>query len=305
MAKKVLIEGVIGADTTASGIRAALEGATDIELRINSPGGDAYEGIALHNLLAEHRRAGHRIEAVVDGICASAATYIAAAAHHVSVPENAVWMVHEPHSSAIGTAADFASASKQLAALAEIMVDGYAARTKRTRGEIANELKAETFYYGPEIIAAGYADAALPALAQHSGERVQAVALARGAVANAMAKLQATPVSARAPAPPEAVAPEPSAVAERERILAIIRALGLTDARGQTAMELASDPHITAESAERILATMATPGRTPEAQARLEDEWVKRGGPEIRGHHSAGLGEGGKPDWQRLLERIA
>ncbi len=68
------------------------EGTEEIRLHINSPGGEVYEGIAILNALRAHPA---RVVAVVDGLAASAASFIATGADEVVMSENTELMIHD------------------------------------------------------------------------------------------------------------------------------------------------------------------------------------------------------------------
>src|SRR4029077_12753927 len=63
----------------------------NISLRINSPGGDVFDGVAIHNALKNHKAT---VTAHVDGIAASAASFIAMAADKIVMPSNSFMLVH-------------------------------------------------------------------------------------------------------------------------------------------------------------------------------------------------------------------
>ncbi|MCF7978814.1 MAG: Clp protease ClpP [Chromatiaceae bacterium] len=320
--KTIPIDGVIGLDVTTASIRSALAGAGDVDLKIQSGGGSAYDCIGIHNLLAEHRRAGHQVTASIDGLCASAATYIAAAANHIRVPANGVWMVHRPWTMVLGTASDFQHVADQLGAVESIMVDGYPARTGRAREAIAAEVADETFLYGQQIVDAGYADELIPGTDQAPSDRTAALAFAKGALADTQAKLRShgetldperlaalIGPSARAPTnrplpPPPAPPPAPAgaiapgAQAERERITGILAALDASDPRTLTALELVADPNIGAETAARILARLpAQPTPAPRSgPSEFEKHMAALGNPPI-GPDSDPAREPATVDW--------
>lgn len=306
MPTQINIDGVIGIDTTTAAIRAALASAGDVELRIHSPGGSAYDGIAIHNLLAEHRRIGRKVTATIDGLSASAASYIAAAAEHISVPANAVWMVHRPAALVLGDASDCQAVAEQLAAVEAILVDGYTRKTGRDRAEIAAEVLAETWLYGQQIIDSGYADELIPSTDSAPSDRAQALALAKGAFADATAALKQSgqtldPQRIAAligrPITTKATAPEDAATAERERIRAVFaqRVPGY----------------------DKLIEQLAFDGRSTAADAAMAILERER---ELRAHHMAAIEatppavdactapEPGTarsaPDWGRILRAI-
>lgn len=81
----------------------ALGDITHINLHINSPGGDVFEGIAIFNALKTH---GASITVYVDGVAASMASVIAMVGNPVIMPENSFMMIHKPFGFTGGDAED-------------------------------------------------------------------------------------------------------------------------------------------------------------------------------------------------------
>jgi ATP-dependent Clp protease, protease subunit len=153
-----------GEGTTAQDVVKALaeaRGATDLEVRINSPGGDVFEGIAIFNAIRAFN--GTRT-VVVDGIAASIASVIALAGDKVRTAEGAMWMVHNPWAGvfAVGTADEIeAAASKTVGALRAVrdnLIDIYVSNTGRKRDEIDEWMTAETWMSAAESVERGFSD---------------------------------------------------------------------------------------------------------------------------------------------------
>ncbi|HBB9192092.1 TPA: Clp protease ClpP, partial [Escherichia coli] len=81
----------------------ALGDVSHINLRIHSPGGDVFEGIAIYNLLRNHPA---DITVYIDGVAASMASVVAMAGDRVVMPENAMMMIHKPWGISGGNAGD-------------------------------------------------------------------------------------------------------------------------------------------------------------------------------------------------------
>jgi len=77
--------------------------ANTINLRINSPGGDVFDGVAIYNGLKNHRAAVH---AVIEGLAASSASFISQAGDTVLMATGSTMMIHEPNGMTIGDAAE-------------------------------------------------------------------------------------------------------------------------------------------------------------------------------------------------------
>ncbi len=155
---EVLIYDEIGAyGVSAKGFLAELGALPDdapIDLRLNSPGGSVFDAVAIHNALSRH--AG-MVTIWIDGIAASAASYIAMAGDEIVMPENAFLMIHDPSGMVIGTAADMRDMAGTLDKIAAGMLRGYAARSGKPEDEIAALMAAETWLTAAEALEAGLA----------------------------------------------------------------------------------------------------------------------------------------------------
>ena len=155
---EVLIYDEIGAyGVTAKGFLAELGALPDdaaIDLRLNSPGGSVFDAVAIYNALKRH--AGD-ITVWIDGIAASAASYIAMAGDTIVMPENAFLMIHDPSGLVMGTAADMREMAETMDKIAGSMIRGYAGRSGRSEEEIAALMAAETWFDAQDALAAGLA----------------------------------------------------------------------------------------------------------------------------------------------------
>ena len=155
---EVLIYDEIGAyGVSAKGFLAelgALPDDTAIDLRLNSPGGSVFDAVAIHNALGRHAGS---VTVWIDGIAASAASYIAMAGDAIVMPENAFLMIHDPSGLVMGTAADMRDMAGTLDKIAAGMLRGYAARSGKTEDEIAALMAAETWFSAAEALDAGLA----------------------------------------------------------------------------------------------------------------------------------------------------
>jgi ATP-dependent Clp protease, protease subunit len=155
---EVMIYDEIGAyGVSAKGFLAEIGALPDdaaIDLRLNSPGGSVFDAVAIHNALSRH--AGP-ITVWIDGIAASAASYIAMAGDEIVMPENAFLMIHDPSGMVIGTAADMRDMAGTLDKIAAGMLRGYAARSGKPEDEIAALMAAETWLTAAEALEAGLA----------------------------------------------------------------------------------------------------------------------------------------------------
>lgn len=126
-----------------------------IRLRINSPGGSVFGARAIEQALREHPA---RVVAHIDGLAASAATFVAMAADEVVMQPGALWMVHKAWTLAMGNADDLRATTSLLDKIDGTLVDTYARRTGKQPEQIADWMAAETWFTADEAVQAGFAD---------------------------------------------------------------------------------------------------------------------------------------------------
>lgn len=129
---------------------------SDIDVMVNSLGGDVYDGLAIGNMFKAHPADVH---GHVMGIAASAATLILSGCDTVTIPKNALYMIHDPATFAYGGREDMQKAINQLDAATSAGIEAYAAQNKKkSKEEIALLMKEETWFTGEEAVEAGFAD---------------------------------------------------------------------------------------------------------------------------------------------------
>ena len=126
-----------------------------IEVHVNSPGGDVFDGIAILNLLRAHPAP---VDVVVDGLAASAASFIAMAGDTVTMMPNSQLMIHDASGLCIGNQQDMADMAKLLDLMSDNIASIYAARTGVSADQWRNAMRAETWYSADEAVEAGLAD---------------------------------------------------------------------------------------------------------------------------------------------------
>ena len=130
----------------------------DVTIRLNSGGGIAFEGAAIHAAVAAHQG---RKTIVVEGIAASAASVIAMAGDEVVMSPGALMMVHDPSGFTFGTVDDHEKQITALTALANAMAGIYAEKTGKALDAIRSDMRAEIWMTPEEAVASGYADRVL------------------------------------------------------------------------------------------------------------------------------------------------
>lgn len=132
--------------------------APNIRVRINSPGGSVFEGIAIANALRSHPS---NVTVQVDSLAASIASVIAMAGDRVEMAPNSMLMIHEASGLCIGDAADMAEMGQLLDLISSNIADAYAARAGGTREQWREAMRAESWYLPDDAVEAGLADEAL------------------------------------------------------------------------------------------------------------------------------------------------
>jgi ATP-dependent protease ClpP protease subunit len=126
-----------------------------ITVSINSPGGDVFDGIAIYNALRQHPAA---VDVRIDGLAASAASFIAMAGATVEIQPQAQMMIHEGAGLCIGPAADMSAMAELLNKTSQSIADIYAQRAGGTPDDWRERMRAETWYTAGEAVDAGLCD---------------------------------------------------------------------------------------------------------------------------------------------------
>lgn len=204
----------------------------EIRLHINSPGGEVFEGIALLNALRNHPA---RVVAVVDGLAASAASFIACGADEVVMARNSELMIHDAWGLCVGNADDMRQLAEMLDQISDNIASIYA---EKAGGDIADwraAMARETWYSADEAVEAGLADRVDKKQADAAKNRFDLTIFTyAGREAAPEPKAAEQPAPAPAPAanatdPDDGTPPPEAAAAEdRERQAQRVRAWQLT-----------------------------------------------------------------------------
>lgn len=125
-----------------------------ISVRINSPGGDAFEGVAIMNLLKAQKKP---VDVYIDGIAASAASIIAMAGSTITMGKSAMMMVHNAWTFCMGDGDAMRKCADTLDKISESIGSAYVARTGKTADEIKSIMDAETWMGAEECVQEGFA----------------------------------------------------------------------------------------------------------------------------------------------------
>lgn len=154
----------IGSDFWAEGvtpraIARALADAGDtkkIVVRLNSPGGDVFDGTAIYNLLRGMEGKTVRVE--IHGLAASMASIIALAGDEVVMAEGSMYMIHNPWALGIGESEDLRKTAGMLDKIKSNMLDIYMRRANVSRDQISKMMDDETWMDPAEAVKYGFAD---------------------------------------------------------------------------------------------------------------------------------------------------
>ena len=147
-------EGFFSEGITAATIKKQLDSFDgEVLVRINSAGGDAFEGLAIYNLLNE--REGVTVK--FDGLAASSASVIAMAGDTIHMAENALMMIHDPWSMAMGGAEDMRKTAEVLDKVKDAIVSTYTQQSSMEAEAINAMMASETWMNADEAIINGFA----------------------------------------------------------------------------------------------------------------------------------------------------
>lgn len=127
----------------------------ELTVRVNSPGGDAFDGVAIMNALKRHPA---RVTAYVDGLAASAASVIVMGADDVVMCEGSQIMIHDAMVWAGGNAGELEKAATMVDKLSDDMAGIYSRKAGTPKDEWRESMRAETWFSAAEAVSVGLAD---------------------------------------------------------------------------------------------------------------------------------------------------
>ena len=154
---ELFMYGTVGYSVYLNGIKYALGDVVgnEINVHINSYGGDLFEGIAIKNFLLNRPE---KINVYIDGIAASAASVIAMAGDHIVMPSDAQMMIHNPWTYTMGNAKELRKTADDLDKAQTSLEKSYLNRFKGTEDELKTLLDEETYLTADEAVLFGLAD---------------------------------------------------------------------------------------------------------------------------------------------------
>ena len=142
---------------TTDEIEKQLENANNLplEIRINSYGGEVFEGFAIYNILSRYE--GHKT-VIVDGICASIASVIAMCGDEIKMHKASMMMIHNASGGCYGTSKEMAELAEALSKINEIIKDIYLKKVNVDRDKLTEMMDAEKFLTAQECIDMNFAN---------------------------------------------------------------------------------------------------------------------------------------------------
>lgn len=150
--------GVTTAKTFLEALAALPDSVTTIRLHINSPGGDVFTAATIANTLRGQKASkGRTVAVVIEGLAASAASVIAMAGDTIQMADNALLMIHNPWTWAMGEVKDLEKVIGELQKIRGTIVTTYQWHSPLSREAIEALMDAETWMDAGEAIANGFA----------------------------------------------------------------------------------------------------------------------------------------------------
>ena len=174
-----------GDEVTPQMFRSELNAAEgDIDLWINSPGGDCYAAAQIYNMLMEYKG---NVNVKIDGIAASAASVVAMAGSTVEISPLGMLMIHNPMTISIGDTHEMERTITFLAEIKESIINPYEIKTGLSRAKISRLMDAETWMNAKKAVELGFADSVLYADVQRPvTDTADGLIFSRAAVTNSL-----------------------------------------------------------------------------------------------------------------------
>lgn len=136
-----------------------LKNVEKIKLRINSPGGSVFEAQTMYNSLKQFAKDNEiEVESFIEGVAASAATFLALVGDTVKMGEGCLFMIHNPSTYSSGMSDDLRKAADLLDKVKETILDIYMKKSSLTREELSQKMDDETWFSAKEALEAGFID---------------------------------------------------------------------------------------------------------------------------------------------------
>lgn len=250
-----------------------------IELRIHSPGGDVFEGLAIYNLLKQHPA---KIVGYIDGLAASMASVIAMACDELNMPANSFLMVHKPWGIQGGNADAMRDYADLLDKCELPLQNAYAAKTGKRPEDIAALLNSadETWLSGTEALAEGFCDYVIEDLQVAACLNHQLEHTMPASLKGLMQPKAQTPAAAPQDPAPQGALPTPTAppaadpvavfkAQNTQRVTQINALFAAHQGHDKLHSECVADVDCSLENAQSKLLAAIGAGTTPTASAHI------------------------------------
>jgi len=147
--------------------------AAEISLHLNSPGGEVFDGLAIHSALRSHRA---RVMVQVDALAASIASVIAMAGDRITMSPHSQLMIHDAMGVSMGNPEELREYADFLDRQSDNIAAVYAERAGGTVKQWRARMREETWYFADEAVEAGLADEVAKPLRQDEPEADRALA---------------------------------------------------------------------------------------------------------------------------------
>lgn len=131
------------------------QGATKIRVKINSGGGSVISALSIFD---ELEAVEVETEAIILGICASAATYPTLACNKILMQKSASFMIHRCHGGVRGTLEEMENDLDYFEEMENKVIALYAAKSGKTSEEIIAMMDATTYMNAEQALANGFVD---------------------------------------------------------------------------------------------------------------------------------------------------
>jgi len=132
-----------------------MNGAGDITIWINSPGGDVFAASQIYNMLMDYKG---NVTVKIDGIAASAASVIAMAGTNVLISPTGLMMIHNPMTIAFGDKKEMEKAIEMLGEVKESIINAYELKTGLTRAKLSHLMDQESWFNAKKAVELGFAN---------------------------------------------------------------------------------------------------------------------------------------------------
>ena len=145
-----------------------------LDIRIDSPGGDVFEGYAIASAIGRYEGDTH---AYIDGVAASAASYIAVMADRVTMNDFSAFMIHNAWGLVVGNRHDMRAMADEMEGIDDSIARIISARTGMELDAVKEAMDSETWYFGDDALANGFCDEVIVTerrIAAHIGSEIAA-----------------------------------------------------------------------------------------------------------------------------------